>query len=153
MGSINWNRELLGSIVAGVIIDLLEWLFNGYVLGPQWREAMQSLGRPLQETPNQVMFYMVLGLIYGVVATSMYAAIRPRFGAGMKTAVYAGLGAWFLGYFLPTLTWVPMDLFPRRLMAMAMLVGFVEILVATVMGAWLYREAAEGTGSAARRAA
>ncbi|HSE60477.1 MAG TPA: hypothetical protein VLA99_17380 [Nitrospiraceae bacterium] len=29
----------------------------------------------------------------------LYAAIRPRFGAGPKTALYAGLGVWVLGSF------------------------------------------------------
>ncbi|MBI4401705.1 MAG: hypothetical protein HY581_08740 [Nitrospirae bacterium] len=153
MGQINWNRVLLGGIVAGLIIDVIQWLLHGLVLGSEWRQVMQALGKPLEENMGRILFYVVLGLVYGILAIGTYAAIRPRFGAGPKTALYAGLGVWLLGYCLPTLTWVPMGLFPRRLVAIAMVVGLVEILLATMAGAWLYQEPARGAETAARRAA
>ncbi|MEW6543430.1 MAG: hypothetical protein AB1411_07450 [Nitrospirota bacterium] len=154
MGTINWNRVLLGGIVAGVIIDVVEWLLHGVILGPQWRQAMRELGKPLVESPENVLFFIMLGFAYGIAAIGTYAAIRPRFGAGMTTALYAGLGVWFLGYCLPTLAWFPMMLFPRRLLVTAMLVGLIEVLAATVAGAWLYQEEpAPGAEAAARRAA
>lgn len=153
MGHINWNRVLLGGIVAGLIIDAVQWILNGIVLASWWRLAMQELGRPLQENPQNMMFYVVLGFLYGIVAVAAYAAVRPRFGAGLKTALYTGLGVWFLGFCLPTLSWMPMALFPRPLMAIAMVVGLIEILLATAVGAWIYKEAPAGLGSTARQAA
>lgn len=142
MGTINWKRVLLGGVVAGVIIDVVEWILHGVVLGPEWRQVMQQLGRPLEETAGRIVFYSVLGLVYGIVAIWAYASIRPRYGPGPKTALYAGLGIWLLGYCLPTLTWVPMGLFPGHLVAFAIVVGLVEILLATEAGAWLYQEEA-----------
>jgi hypothetical protein len=153
MGQINWNRVLLGGIVAGVIIDVVQWLLNGIVLGPEWRQAMLALGRPLQENPTTMMFYVVLGFVYGVVAVGLYAAIRPRFGAGPKTAILTALSVWMLGYCLPTVTWLPMGLFPRHLVVMAVLIGLVGIIMATVVGAWLYQESPSGAGSTVRQAA
>lgn len=152
MGQIDWRRVLLGGIVAGLIIDVFEWMLHGLVLGPQWRQVMAGLGRPLQETGLRMSFYVLLGLAYGIVAMWVYASIRPRYGAGPRTALYAGLGVWLLGYCLPSMTWVVIGLFPRRLMAIAMLVGLVEILVATLAGAWLYQEPGKGTESIARAA-
>lgn len=140
MGTINWIRVLIGGLVAGLIIDVVEWLLQGVVLGSEWRRVMQELGRPLQESAGSIVFYVVLGLMYGVLAIWLYAAIRPRYGAGPKTALYAGLGVWLLGYLLPTLTWFPMSLFPGRLVTIAVLVGLGEVLIATEAGAWLYRE-------------
>ncbi len=153
MKHINWNRLLLGGIVAGFIIDVVQWLLNGVILGSDWRQAMQALGKPLEETPARSLFYVLLGFLYGVVAVWTYVSIRPRYGAGPTTAFYAGLGVWLLGYCLPSLTWMPMGLFPGRLMAIAMVVGLVEILVATEAGAWLYQEPGPGTAAAARQAA
>ena len=152
MGTINWNRVLLGGLVAGLIIDVAEWLLQGVFLGSEWRQAMQNLGRPVQETAGRVLFYVMLGLMYGILASWAYASIRPRYGAGPKTALYAGLGVWLLGYFLPTLTWLPMGLFPGRLVSIAVIVGLAEILVATQAGAWLYQEPATRAESAARAA-
>jgi len=142
MGKINWGRILLGGIVAGIIIDVGEFVLHGVVLGPEWRQVMEALGRPLQETAGTMVFYMLLGLPYGILAVWLYAAIRPRFGAGPTTALYAGFGVWLLGYLLPTLVWAPMGLFPGRLLRIALLAGLAEILVATLAGASLYKEQA-----------
>lgn len=142
MGQINWGRVLLGGIVAGIIIDVGEFVLYGVVLGPEWRHAMAALGRPLQETVGNMVFYVLLGFPYGILAVWLYAAIRPRFGAGPTTALYAGFGVWLLGYLLPTLVWVPMELFPGRLVRIALLAGLVEVLVATLAGASLYKEQA-----------
>jgi len=153
MRQINWNRVLLGGLVAGLIIDVVQWLINGVFLGPQWRQAMEALGKPLVETPGGILFHILLGLVYGILAVWAYASIRPRYGAGPITALYAGLGVWLLGFFLPALTWIDMGLFPRRLVAIATLGGLAGILLATVAGAWLYQEPGTGTATAARRAA
>ncbi|MFQ5931728.1 MAG: hypothetical protein ACE5MM_04935 [Nitrospiraceae bacterium] len=142
MGKINWSRVLLGGIVAGIIIDVGEFVLHGVVLGPEWREVMEALGRPMQVTAGNIIFYVLLGLAYGILAVWVYAAIRPRFGAGPTTALYAGFAVWLLGYLLPTLIWAPMGLFPGRLLRIALLAGLVEILVATLAGAWLYKEQA-----------
>jgi hypothetical protein len=114
---------------------------------------MLALGRPLQENPSTMVFYVVLGLVYGIVTVGLYAAVRPRFGAGPKTALFAALNVWLLGYCLPTVTWLPMGLFPRQLVVMAVLVGLVETTIATVVGAWLYQESSAGSGSTVRQAA
>lgn len=153
MKQINWNRLLLGGLVAGLIIDVVQWLLNGVLLGSEWRDAMQALGKPLEENPVRSVFYVLLGLVYGMLAVWLYASIRPRYGAGPITALYAGTAVWLLGYCLPTLTWMPMGLFPAGLVSVAMLIGLIEILAATETGAWLYQEPLSGTAGAARRAA
>lgn len=140
MRKINWNGVILGGILAGIIIDVFEYVLHGVVLGAEWRQAMETLGRPLQETFGNMVFYVLLGIAYGILAIWLYAAIRPRYGPGPTTALCAGSGVWLLGYLLPTLGWVPMGLLPGRLLAIGLVVGLVEILVATLAGAWLYKE-------------
>ncbi len=146
MGKINWNGVILGGILAGIIIDVGEFLLHGVLLGAEWREVMEALGRPLQETVGNIFFYVLLGFGYGMLAVWLYAAIRPRYGAGPRTALYAGVGVWLLGYLLPTLVWVPTGLFPGRLLRIALLGGLAEILVATLAGAWLYKEQEMASG-------
>ena len=146
MGKINWNGVILGGILAGIIIDVGEYVLHGVLLGPEWREVMEALGRPLQETLGNMVFYVLLGLAYGILAVWLYAAIRPRYGAGPRTALYAGVGVWLLGYLLPTLSVVPMGLYPGHLIRIALLGGLAEILVATLAGAWLYKEQEMASG-------
>ena len=43
--------------------------------------------------------FVFFAFLLGIVTVWLYAAIRPRFGAGAKTAVIAGLFVWFFAYF------------------------------------------------------
>lgn len=140
MGKINWGKVVLGGLVAGIIIDVVEGIVEGVILGPEWREAMKALGRPLRETGTNVTLHILLGFAYGITALWLYAAIRPRFGAGPRTALYAGICAWVLGNLLPSVNWGPQGVLPSYLFAIAALVGLVEMVVATEAGAWLYQE-------------
>jgi hypothetical protein len=51
-----------------------------------------------------------------------------------------GYAYWVVGYVLPTLGQMPLRLFPRRLLVIGCIVGLVEIIAASVVGAWLYKE-------------
>jgi hypothetical protein len=83
----------------------------------------------------------MLGLIGGIVTIWIYAGIRPRFGAGVGTAVRAGVVAWLLTNMIPNLSfmWVA-QLFSRHLTVYTTAGGLVEIVVGTIAGAALYKE-------------
>ncbi|PYT29640.1 MAG: hypothetical protein DMG57_11010 [Acidobacteria bacterium] len=50
-------------------------------------------------------------------------------------------GVWAaLGYLLAAVTPLALNLFPVRIMIIGLAVGLVEVLVATLVGAQLYRE-------------
>ena len=71
-----------------------ETLLNGYLIMPQYAERMMAYGVP--ESPYSVPIFAVYGFLLGIVAVWLYAAIRPRFGPGPKTAAMAGLAVWFI---------------------------------------------------------
>jgi hypothetical protein len=84
----------------------------------------------------------VLGIVGGIVAVWLYAAIRPRFGAGLATAIRAGVVVWFLGTLLPNATFMYVGgLFSKHLALYTTLGGLVEVVVGTIAGAALYKEA------------
>ncbi len=140
MGNINWGRVLLGGIVAGVVVNVVEFTLHVVILDPDWKAAMAALGRSPDESTGAMMIYVGLGFLIGILAVCYYAAIRPPFGAGPKTAVFAGLGVWALTYLFPTIGMVPSGLFPNRLLWLPVVVGIVELPLATMVGAWLYKE-------------
>lgn len=140
MGSINLGRVLLGGFVAGVIINVFEYLLNGVLLADQWPGIMAAINRPPLSMHDMIIFNL-MGFIEGIVAVWTYAAIRPRFGAGVKTAVYAAGLTWVTAYFLATVTPLVMGVFSHRLAIVLLAGGLVEIVVATIVGAWLYKEA------------
>jgi hypothetical protein len=76
-----------------------------------------------------------------VGAVWLYAAIRPRYGAGAGTAARA-VAVWFFQSLLPTVAEANLGLFPRSILMTSTLWPLVELIIATILGAWLYREAA-----------
>lgn len=138
MGKINWGRVLLGGLLAGVIINAGEFFMNGVVLGRDWDAAMKALGRTMP--PSALVVFAIWGFLAGISAIWLYAAARPRFGPGAKTAALTGYAFWIFGYALPTLANWPLGLFPQRLQVIGVLGGLVEAILASVAGAWLYKE-------------
>jgi hypothetical protein len=138
MGKINWKRVILGGLVAGAIINIFEWVINGVILAEDMEAAIRALGKHMGG--GELVVFSVWGFLVGIFAVWLYAAIRPRYGAGPKTAACAGAAVWGLGYLLASVTPLTLKLFPPRVMGINLAVGLVEVLVGTVAGAWLYRE-------------
>lgn len=140
MSKINTGRMLVGGLLAGVVINLSEWFWNGVVFAKEVQDAMASLNRPQAMEGSAVVVYILWGFLVGILALWVYAAVRPRFGAGPKTAFRTGVMVWLLVYVQSSVGMAPLNLFPARLMLIGLPVSLVEIVVATMLGAWLYKE-------------
>ena len=152
MGRINIGRMILGGIVAGIVGDILGYLVDGVMLAPRWAAGMRALGRA-EFSVSQNVAFNAIGLVYGILMVWLYAAIRPRYGAGPKTAVWAGLAVWIAGFLLPNAVFMgAAGLFPASLTVMTTAAGIVELVVAALAGAALYKEGAESVRSMPARA-
>ena len=140
MAHTNRGRVILGGLLAGVVINVVEYVTNGIVLRQAWGQAMQALGKPADLSASGIVIFNVWGFLLGIAAVWTYAAIRPRYGAGPRTAVRAGLVAWVLAVFLANLGNYPLGLFPTRLLVITTVVALAEIVAGTLAGAWLYKE-------------
>lgn len=144
MGKINMGRVIIGGLVAGLVMNVSEAVLHAGVLasdGAKLLEDWKRLGLELDIRPSLLFWLIGITFVLGILAVWTYAAIRPRFGAGPKTALCAGLAVWAMSYLYagvyidagivvmpPKLTWLPVAW------------GLVEIPVATLLGAWVYRE-------------
>jgi hypothetical protein len=140
MGKINMGRVILGGIVAGIVADILGYLVDGVLLAQRWADGMARLGHG-NFTNAQIVWFNIFGLVGGLFAVWFYAAIRPRFGAGMKTAICAGVAVWFIGTLIPNASFMwAAAIFPNHLTLYTTLGALVEVTVGTVVGAALYKE-------------
>jgi len=141
MKGINLGRVILGGIVAGIIINISEFLLNEKVLKSDWDAAMRSMGKTMPGN-SAILVWIIFGFVVGIGAVWMYAAIRPRYGAGAGTAVRAGIAVWFFMSLLSAIAEANMGLFAKNILMTTAIWSFVELIIASVLGAWLYREAA-----------
>lgn len=137
MGKINFGRLFLGGLAAGAVVlagDALvavaipALIRSGVVPPPHLSPLSLASG---------LIYALAVLLVGGPAAVWFYAAIRPRFGAGPKTALYAGLWSWIiLGPYLQATqsavgfpavfsfgTWVLLDAMALPLIVVAMLTG------------------------------
>lgn len=140
MNNINMGRVVLGGLLAGLVLNVGEWLLNDMVLGSQMKAFMAQHNFP---DPGGSFLIVAIGLTFvlGIVIVLGYACIRPRLGAGVKTAIIAGLFAWFGIYFYSGIINGMIFGIPMNTMILVIIWGLVEYAVAAVAGAWLYTEA------------
>ena len=139
MGNINMGRVILGGLVAGLVINIGEFLLNGMVLADQMKSFMTQ--HNFTEPKNFIVIAVALTFVLGIVIVLGYACIRPRFGPGVKTAIIAGLLAWFGIYFYSGIINGVLFGIPMNTMIMVIVWGLVEFCLGAIAGAWLYKEA------------
>ena len=141
MGKINWGRVVVGGLLAGVVLNIVDWLFYGVMMKQELAAAMQALGKQPGAMDSLVPLFVTLDFVTGIALLWVYAAIRPRFGAGAKTAVIAGVAVWFFVGLLHALGEGPMGLFPQKVYTVGTIVALVQYAVAGAVGAYVYKEA------------
>jgi hypothetical protein len=139
MGKINWGRVVLGGLLTGIVVNVFEGV-AGTIFEAEYQAAMEALGKTMEMSTSTMVFYFAWGFIYGLVAVGLYAAVRPRFGAGPKTAVGVGITVWLVAYLMPSLAYAVSGLFPAGLVLIGTAIGLVESVIGTVVGAWVYKE-------------
>jgi len=144
MGKINMGRVIPGGLLAGLVINIGEFILNDVLLGEDWRAAMQALN--LREMAgSDIIWWVIFGFVLGIGAVYLYAAIRPRYQPGPKTAICAGLFVWFFIYLLGFGSSLIPGIWPTKIVVWSIVWGLFEIPIATVVGAWQYKEEVPAT--------
>lgn len=142
MAHTNRGRVIWGGLLAGLIINLVEFVTNGVVLKDTWAQVMQGLGKSPQLPASSIVLFNIGGFLAGIAAVWLYAAIRTRYGAGPGTAIRAGFVAWALTSFLPSLGNYAVGMIPTRVLVITAIVSLVDIVIGTLAGARVYKEEA-----------
>lgn len=143
MTGINMARVLVGGVVAGLVINIGEFILNMFVLQAEMDAMIARLNLP-PFGGQQIGIFTALVFALGIGLIWLYAAIRPRFGAGVGTALCAGSAVWFFAYLYPTVASVVMGIIPAGTATIALVWGLVEVLAGAALGAWLYQEQPAG---------
>jgi hypothetical protein len=151
MASINLGRVVAGGLVAGVVANAIDFVTNTYVLASDiaaWAPT-RNLDPAAMNSGPVAATWIIVDFIFGLLLVSTYAAMRPRLGAGPKTAVLAGLALWFAAT-LVLFGFTQMGVFSMALFVKGSICALINTLAASVVGAAVYKEegAAAGTSYA-----
>ena len=142
MAGISAGRVLGGGLVAGLVMNVVDGVTNGAILGERWAVEAKRLGLDVSQAAQSqsLMGWVTYDFLCGIVLVWLYASIRPRYGAGPKTAVIAGLALWLITH-LAFSAWVFTGLYSVGIVAATTLGGFVAAIAGGLAGCALYKEA------------
>jgi hypothetical protein len=152
MASINLGRVVAGGLVAGVVANAIDFVTNTYVLASDiaaWAPT-RNLDPAAMNSGPVAATWMVVDLIFGLLLVSTYAAMRPRFGAGPKTAILAGLALW-VAVTIVLFGFTQMGVFSMALFVKGSIAALINTLIASVVGAAVYKEGVTAAGPAYAR--
>jgi hypothetical protein len=142
--AINTGRVVVGGLVAGVVMNVSGFLVQGMMLGKRMEAEMAAVAPTLQGKgmdAGSMAGRVITQFVVGLLLVWLYAAMRPRFGAGPKTAMYAALVIWLCG-FLFYLDWLYLGLMSAGMYAIVSIAMLITLAVAAWVGGMLYREEA-----------
>jgi hypothetical protein len=140
--AINTSKVIVGGLVAGIVMNVLGYLGQGLLLGDRMMSEMigaapslEGRGMGTGALTGRVLTQFAVGLLL----VWLYAAMRPRFGPGMKTAALAAFAVWLCG-FLFYLDWLYLGMMSPTTYAFMSIMMMVILLIAGGVGAMLYKE-------------
>ena len=140
--AINVSKVVVGGLAAGVVGNIVGYVAFGMLLAPRMQADAVALAPQLQGrgmSGGAIATTVIGTFVIGFLLVWLYAAIRPRFGPGPKTAIIAGLAVWVTGIVFHV-DWLLMGLMSSTTYAMAVIAGLVQLLASSWIGAMLYKE-------------
>ena len=140
--AINASKVLVGGLAAGVVYNIIGFVGFGMLLGPRFEAEAVAVAPVLQGrgmTGSAIAINVIASFAAGILIVWLYAAMRPRFGPGMKTATMAALAVWVCG-FLFHLDWLIVGLMTPATYLMAAVVAVVQVLPSAAVGGMMYQD-------------
>ena len=153
MASINLGRVVAGGLVAGVVANAIDFVTNTYVLASDiaaWAPT-RNLDPAAMNSGPVAATWIVVDFVFGLLLVSTYAAMRPRLGAGPKTAILAGLALWAAATIV-LFGFTQMGVFSMALFVKGSIAALINTLAASVVGAAVYKEEGRAAGTSYARA-
>lgn len=141
MSRIAIGRVIRGGIVAGLVMNVLDYLVNGIALAGAWDDATRTLGvDPPEVAGMSIVGWVASDFVFGVLLVWLYAAIRPRFGPGPRTALLAAVVVWLVAH-LAYAALAFTGLYPNGVVIQSAAGALAGWILGGLAGCRLYREA------------
>jgi FtsH-binding integral membrane protein len=142
--NINRRKLLIAGLAAGIVLNIIDFLSNGVILSARMQADANAFKAGLGDEMAamggaQIAVYVFFDFIVGFLLAWTYAAIRPRFGPGPRTALYVGLLFFVFGLIL-TFGYKELGVMSSGLWWMYTGIWFVNLLIASAVAGWVYSE-------------
>jgi hypothetical protein len=140
--AISTGRVIGGGLLAGAVMNFIDFLVNGVWLAERWMDEATALNArlaaPEAATPSMI-GWIVTDFLLGIFIVWSYAAMRPRFGPGAGTSVKAALLVWAISH-LAYASFAFLGMYSLNLVATMSFGGLVAALAGGYAGCAIYKE-------------
>lgn len=146
--AINTGRVIGGGLLAGAVMNFVDFLVNGVWLAQRWLDEATALNPRLVDpavNTTSMIGWLVTDFLYGILIVWAYAAMRPRFGPGAGTAAKAALLVWGVSH-IAYGSFVFLNMYSLNLVALVTIGGLAAALAGGYAGCSIYKEDAPAAG-------
>ena len=127
------GRILRVGLAAGLLMNVVGWVGNQLVLGPLWKDAINTVVPLRSRAWFNELVSLVPDFIYGIAIAWLYVELARSRGPGLGTAIAAAIAVWAVTVVPTYLGIANSGLLPLGLAAATTVVG----VVSAVPTAWL----------------
>jgi hypothetical protein len=139
--AMNIKKVVVGGIVAGIVLNVVDFISN-YAFGARMTAETDAFKPGLSAqmaTSSVVASYIIMDFALGIALIWTYAAVRPRFGPGPRTAAFTALLFWLLALIFYS-GYRIMGMMSPGLWWTFSFIGLINLVLAAVIGAKFYTE-------------
>ena len=141
MPKLNWNRFIIGGLVAAIIAFLTDGFFHESVVRADWNSIYAAIGaREPTESAGSMVYFAIFELGRGFIAIFLYTLMRGPFKPGPKTAALAGIVSWLAFSLTGPAQFIPLGFYSHALWGKVGAFQLVTSIVATIAGAAIYKD-------------
>ena len=139
--AINTGKVITGGLLAGLVFNVFDMLFNFTVLANDMTEMASRLHLdPAVATDfSKAIPFIVADFVIGLLVVWNYAAMRPRFGPGATTAILAGLVP-YLAITAVMYGFTSIGVFTVSMFVKSSCLAIITMAAGSLAGGWAYTE-------------
>jgi hypothetical protein len=135
----NIGRIILGGVIAGIVANAGDYLINVYLMADEGTAMVQRLNLSAAAVEGSLVTWIIVDVILGLLLVFTYAGFRPRFGAGPRTAIIAGVTIW-LAICAVFAGLMSMGIYTQQAYLKSSVLTLANTVIASLAGAYFYRE-------------
>lgn len=139
ISSINGRRLILGGLAAGLVSNAFDFVITQYLMANEFTSILAPLNVDQATAQSWIPLFAFADFVWGFLLVFTYAAIRPRFGPGPKTAIIGGVMVW-LALAIAVLILLAIGLHTPQSYFKSSALYLVSAVASSLVGAALYRE-------------
>lgn len=139
--AINTGKVITGGLLAGLVFNVFDITWNFTLLAADMMEMVSRmrLDPAVATSFSNAIPWIAIDFVFGIVVVWTYAAMRPRFGPGPKTAIMAGMVP-YIAVTAVMLGFTTMGVFTMSMFVKSTALAAITVIAGSVAGGWAYKE-------------